>query len=178
MKGIEASIRKLSLCAGWVSISPWTISGPLFVLELYRAAADQLVKIDRSFINGMGASDQDMAIVTTIVTLAHSLNLRVVAEGVETEAQSRLLMLLKCDEAQGYLFSRPVPAAEIEPLLRAPREDPASHRATRQRTARSAPPSPRARSARSGSRGVPSNDAAQKRHHKLDARPAPHRAPG
>jgi predicted signal transduction protein with EAL and GGDEF domain len=59
-----------------------------------------------------------MAIVTTIVTLSHSLNLRVVAEGVETEAQARLLALLKCDEAQGYFFGRPMPAAEIEAWLR------------------------------------------------------------
>jgi len=66
----------------------------------------------------MANSPQDMAIVTTIIALAHSLNLKVVAEGVETESQSKLLKLLKCDEAQGYLFSKPLPAAEIEPLLR------------------------------------------------------------
>ncbi|MBI2509276.1 MAG: EAL domain-containing protein, partial [Betaproteobacteria bacterium] len=57
---------------------------------------------------------QDMAIVTTIIALAHSLNLRAVAEGVETEEQAQLLRLLKCDEMQGYLFSRPLPAAEVE----------------------------------------------------------------
>jgi EAL domain-containing protein (putative c-di-GMP-specific phosphodiesterase class I) len=77
------------------------------------------VKIDRSFINGMTGSPQDMGIVTTIIALAHSMNLKVVAEGVETAEQSHLLKLLKCDEAQGYLFSKPLPAPEIEPMLRA-----------------------------------------------------------
>jgi len=76
------------------------------------------VKIDRSFTSGMVRSPQDTAIVTTIIALARSLSLRVVAEGVETGEQSQLLKLLKCDEAQGYLFSKPLPAAEIEPLLR------------------------------------------------------------
>ena len=73
-----------------------------------------MVKIDRSFISGMAGKADDTAFVTTIIALAHSLNLRVVAEGVETEEQAQLLKLLKCDEMQGYLFSRPLPAAEVE----------------------------------------------------------------
>jgi EAL domain-containing protein (putative c-di-GMP-specific phosphodiesterase class I) len=60
----------------------------------------------------------DLSIVSTIISLAHSLNLRVIAEGVETEEQANLLGLLKCDEIQGYLFSPAVPAERIEEFLR------------------------------------------------------------
>ena len=80
---------------------------------LARLPVDAL-KIDRSFIVEMGNSPQGLALVSTIIGLAHALNLKVVAEGVETEEQSRLLRLLNCDEMQGFLFSRPVPASEFE----------------------------------------------------------------
>jgi diguanylate cyclase (GGDEF)-like protein/PAS domain S-box-containing protein len=72
------------------------------------------LKIDRSFVLEMTAGPQGLALVSTIITLAHSLKRKVVAEGVETEEQSRLLHLLGCDEMQGYLFSKPVPAALFE----------------------------------------------------------------
>lgn len=71
------------------------------------------LKIDRTFIARMTEGPKELALVSTIISLTHSLNLRVVAEGVETEEQSRLLRLLGCDEMQGYLFSRPVPAEEF-----------------------------------------------------------------
>jgi EAL domain-containing protein (putative c-di-GMP-specific phosphodiesterase class I) len=54
-----------------------------------------------------------MAIVSTVISLARALNLKVVAEGVETEEQANLLRLLRCDEVQGYLFGKPMPAQEI-----------------------------------------------------------------
>ena len=79
------------------------------------------LKIDRSFIVGMTGGPEGLAIVSSIIALAHALRLKVVAEGVETEEQARLLHLLRCDEAQGYLFSRPVPAADIVALLMKPR---------------------------------------------------------
>ena len=60
------------------------------------------LKIDRSFVIDMTAGPQGLALVSTIINLAHSLKLKVVAEGVETEEQSRLLRLLSCDEMQGY----------------------------------------------------------------------------
>ncbi|TAK72842.1 MAG: EAL domain-containing protein [Betaproteobacteria bacterium] len=75
------------------------------------------LKIDRAFIVNMASKPDDLSIVSTIISLGHSLELKVVAEGVETEEQANLLRLLKCDEFQGYLFSRPVPAEQVESLL-------------------------------------------------------------
>ena len=72
------------------------------------------LKIDRSFVIDMTAGPQGLALVSTIINLAHSLKLRVVAEGVETEEQSHLLHLLDCDEIQGFLFSKPVPGEIFE----------------------------------------------------------------
>ena len=72
------------------------------------------LKIDRSFVIDMTAAPEGLALVSTIISLAHSLKLKVVAEGVETEDQSRLLRLLNCDEMQGYLFSKPLPSAMFE----------------------------------------------------------------
>jgi EAL domain-containing protein (putative c-di-GMP-specific phosphodiesterase class I) len=72
------------------------------------------LKIDRSFVNGMTTGEQGLALVSTIINLAHSLKLNVVAEGVETEEQSRLLTTMSCDEMQGYLFGKPVPSAIFE----------------------------------------------------------------
>jgi diguanylate cyclase (GGDEF)-like protein/PAS domain S-box-containing protein len=72
------------------------------------------LKVDRSFVVGMTDGPQGLALVSTIINLAHSLELKVVAEGVETEEQSRLLRLLRCEEMQGFLFSKPVPADVFE----------------------------------------------------------------
>jgi diguanylate cyclase (GGDEF)-like protein len=72
------------------------------------------LKIDRSFIVGMTDSSEGLALVSTIINLAHGLNLTVVAEGVETEEQHRLLKVLKCDEMQGFLFSKPLPVDQFE----------------------------------------------------------------
>ena len=66
------------------------------------------LKIDRSFVTDMVAGPEGLALVSTIINLAHSMKLNVVAEGVETEEQSRLLRLLNCDEVQGYWFGHPV----------------------------------------------------------------------
>ena len=75
------------------------------------------LKVDRSFIAGMTNSPHNMTIVSTIISLAHCLGLKVVAEGVETQEQLQLLKLLRCDEMQGYLFSPALPADEIEHLF-------------------------------------------------------------
>jgi len=74
---------------------------------LARLPVDTL-KIDRSFVIDLTGGAQGLALVSTIISLAHALKLKVVAEGVETEEQARLLRLLNCDEMQGYLFSKPV----------------------------------------------------------------------
>lgn len=75
------------------------------------------LKIDRSFIFDLDKNPKNMSIVTAIISLARSLNLKVVAEGVETEQQLQLLQLLKCDEIQGYIFSPAVPPADVEKFL-------------------------------------------------------------
>jgi diguanylate cyclase (GGDEF)-like protein/PAS domain S-box-containing protein len=72
------------------------------------------LKIDRSFVIDMNVSPEGLALVSTIINLAHCLKLNVVAEGVETEEQSHLLQLMSCDEMQGYLFSKPVPRETFE----------------------------------------------------------------
>ena len=78
------------------------------------------LKIDRSFVIEMTAAQEGLALVSTIINLAHALKLKVVAEGVETEEQSRLLRLLNCDEMQGILFSQPVPGEIFETRFLAP----------------------------------------------------------
>jgi diguanylate cyclase (GGDEF)-like protein/PAS domain S-box-containing protein len=78
------------------------------------------LKIDRSFVIDMTAGPEGLALVSTIIGLAHSLKLKVVAEGVETGEQRDLLRLLNCDEMQGYLFSKPVPGGVFEANFLAP----------------------------------------------------------
>ncbi len=85
--------------------------------RLQRFPVDTL-KIDRSFISRMDTDVETREIVRIIVMLAHGLRLKVVAEGVETQAQEDLLKDIGCELAQGYLYSRPAPAETIEQLLR------------------------------------------------------------
>jgi diguanylate cyclase (GGDEF)-like protein len=87
--------------------------------QLTRLPIDVL-KIDKSFIQHLGAGDEDEAIVRSAIELAHSLDIRVVAEGAETEETLERLVELGCDLAQGYCLSRPVPAAELEDWFRSP----------------------------------------------------------
>jgi diguanylate cyclase len=77
-----------------------------------------ILKIDRAFVTRLPGDPSAATIVQTIITMAHSLNLRVVAEGVETHQQVQLLHRLRCDQLQGFLIGRPAPVNEVTPLLR------------------------------------------------------------
>ena len=94
------------------------------------------VKVDRSFVQDITADPDDVSITRAVITMAHALRLKVVAEGVETEGQLALLVANRCDEIQGYYFSRPLPADELAALLRTGRTLPQHllHPGDRERT--------------------------------------------
>ena len=75
------------------------------------------LKIDRSFVSTLGEHVERSAVVQAIITLARDLNIRVVAEGIETERQSDRLLTLQCERGQGYLYSQPIDAAQVAALL-------------------------------------------------------------
>jgi EAL domain-containing protein (putative c-di-GMP-specific phosphodiesterase class I) len=87
---------------------------------LERLPVDTL-KIDRSFVSRLGIEAADSAIVTAVMALGHALGLSVIAEGVETDEQLRILGDLGCDAAQGYLFARPIPPNEFPAFVTATR---------------------------------------------------------
>lgn len=75
------------------------------------------LKIDQSFTRNLSSETPEFALCEVIVVMAHKLNIKVIAEGVETEQQRDLVQQIGCDYAQGFLFSRPLPAAAFEQLL-------------------------------------------------------------
>lgn len=79
------------------------------------------LKIDRSFVVAMATDSGTLSIVSTIIALAHSLKMTVVAEGVDSKEQLGILREMRCDQVQGFLFSRGLPAAAFEALLRSGR---------------------------------------------------------
>jgi diguanylate cyclase (GGDEF)-like protein len=105
MSGIMHKIRDLGVHLALDDFG----TGYSSLLYLKDLPIDRL-KVDRSFVAGLGSSDQDTTIVSTVVQLAHELGLRVVAEGVETESELRAVGEMGCDEAQGFLLGRPAPA--------------------------------------------------------------------
>ena len=76
-----------------------------------------VIKVDRAFTAGMKDSKEGMALITAIITMAHALGMRVVAEGVETIEQIVALKQLRCDEVQGFFISRPLPPSKTQPIL-------------------------------------------------------------
>ena len=120
MQDIEESIRKLRVlreAGASIALDDFG-TGHSSLAYLSRLPIDT-VKIDRSFIQAMTENADATSIVSTIISLAQALRLKVVAEGVETEEQAGWLRLLRCDQMQGYLFSPPLAKDKIETLLRA-----------------------------------------------------------
>ncbi|BAZ93075.1 signal transduction protein [Thiohalobacter thiocyanaticus] len=110
-----AVLRQVSACGAQISMDDFgTGYSSLSSLKLFPV---QTLKIDRSFVRDLVDDQDDANIVRSIVAMAHSLGLRIIAEGVENEDQLGYLRELGCDEYQGYLFSRPVTAAEFQTLF-------------------------------------------------------------
>ena len=105
-------------------------------LSSLRALPIDVIKIDRSYVHDVLASPSEVSMTRAVITMAHSLQMRVIAEGVESEGQLALLLAHRCDAIQGYYFSRPVPADAISALVREDRRLPAKlfDRPPRQRT--------------------------------------------
>ena len=114
MEDAKASLRifeRLSEIGVHLSIDDFG-TGYSSLSYLRKLPASQL-KIDRSFVQDVDKEEDARAIVRAVIKLAHALGLEVVAEGVETDAQQGMLMRLGCDEMQGFLFAKPMPARNL-----------------------------------------------------------------
>ncbi len=115
--GVAEQLRALRQAGVAVSLDDFG-TGYSSLSYLQRFDIDFL-KIDQAFVRGLTPTSKNMALCKAIIVMAHELGIRVVAEGVETAAQRDLLAAAGCDFGQGYLFARPMPAAEFEALLAA-----------------------------------------------------------
>ena len=118
MRDLAQSVGKMrELKAMGISLSIDDFGTGYSSLSALKSFPISTLKIDKSFVSELADNPDDQAIAMAVISLAHKLNLRVIAEGVETEQQCRFLRENDCDEMQGYLFSRPLPPGEVEALL-------------------------------------------------------------
>lgn len=121
MQDVQANIEKLNAVRGLgVRIAIDDFGTGYSSLAYLTKLPVETLKIDRAFIHSMLDDPDTATLVRTVVSLAHSLRLKVVAEGVESEEQAKLLRLLRCDEMQGYVFSKPLPLEQLTALLITP----------------------------------------------------------
>ncbi|GEM_PF-122284 len=119
MQNVEVTIATLgSLKAMGIKLSIDDFGTGYSSLSYLKRFPIDTLKIDQSFVRDITTDPDDAAIAKTIISMAHDLQLKVIAEGVETEAQKSFLQLRRCDEMQGYFFSKPLPAEDFEVLLR------------------------------------------------------------
>jgi PAS domain S-box-containing protein/diguanylate cyclase (GGDEF)-like protein len=123
MENVEDNIRKLNeLREHGVQVAIDDFGTGYSSLGYLAKLPIQALKIDRTFITAMLKDPASMTLVQTIISLAHTLSLEVIAEGVEEEEQAKYLHLLRCEQIQGYLISKPVPFDEMTRLLHASHE--------------------------------------------------------
>jgi diguanylate cyclase (GGDEF)-like protein len=108
MARIETAMRRIRDLGVHIALDDFG-TGYSSLLYLKGLPIDRL-KVDRTFVSGLGTAGQDPTVISTVVDLAHKLGLQVVAEGVETEAELRAIGAMGCDEVQGFLLGRPGPA--------------------------------------------------------------------
>jgi EAL domain-containing protein (putative c-di-GMP-specific phosphodiesterase class I) len=118
MRDLAQSVGKMrELEAMGISLSIDDFGTGYSSLSALKSFPISRLKIDKSFVSELADNPDDQAIAMAVISLGHKLNLRVIAEGVETEQQCSFLRDNDCDEMQGYLFSMPVPASKIHSLL-------------------------------------------------------------
>jgi EAL domain-containing protein (putative c-di-GMP-specific phosphodiesterase class I) len=114
-EAVDQSLRRLSELGIDISLDDFGTGYSSFA-HIQRLPISVL-KIDRSFVSNVNTNEDDATIVKAIINLAHSLSMQVIAEGAETSAQVEFLCLNKCDQVQGYFFSKPITFDALKQLL-------------------------------------------------------------